>query len=252
MAEEYDFKSCHALAKIYYKPIEAALRWCNLIEHEMRILQAVGTAVLPVIGEFPQWPCLRVNAEKIYDAILNGDLVYGRDGRTVGKGEQVAKERLTVRHTDLKEWMIKNYPDQKPKFLFDEVERSTHSAINSESFVALQVENSAKQVRIDKLIKEKKAVESERDALEGERNSLRAMVDSQNQPGQRSETTYLNIIGAMLEVMLSKTPSGKSHSVFENQTAIIEALLVHYKDKPGISERTLAQKFADAKQSLAQ
>ena len=67
---------------------------------------------------------------------------------------------------------------------------------------------------------------------------------------RRAETTYLNIIGAMLELMLSKSPSGKRYSVFDNQAAIIAALLGNNEKKPGISERTLEQKFAAAKRSL--
>jgi hypothetical protein len=69
--------------------------------------------------------------------------------------------------------------------------------------------------------------------------------------GGRAETTYLNIIGAMLVLMLGKSPAGKPYSVFDNQAAIIDALLGHYEDKPGISERTLEDKFAAAKRSLA-
>lgn len=66
----------------------------------------------------------------------------------------------------------------------------------------------------------------------------------------RAETTYLNIIGAMLALMLGKSPAGKPQSIFDNQAAIIDALLGHYEGKPGISKRTLEDKFAAAKRSL--
>lgn len=55
--EIYDSKSCSALEKPYYKPIEAALRWCNLIAHESHILQVTGEALFPPASAFPQWPC---------------------------------------------------------------------------------------------------------------------------------------------------------------------------------------------------
>ena len=67
---------------------------------------------------------------------------------------------------------------------------------------------------------------------------------------QRAETTYLNIIGALLDLMLGKSPSGKPYSEFRSQEAIIDTLLAHHKGKPGIAERTLAEKFAAAKRSL--
>lgn len=66
----------------------------------------------------------------------------------------------------------------------------------------------------------------------------------------RAETTYLNIIGGLLDLMLGKSPAGKPHSVFENQSKIIESLLAHYEGKQGISSRTLEEKFAEAKRRL--
>lgn len=146
----YDSKSCNALEKPYYRPIEAALRWCGLIEEEARILTTVGDDLVPGPAVFPQWPCLRANSERILEATLNDELPYGRDGRTVRPGDQVAKHRITIRHSDLKSWMEKFYPGQKPAFLFDEIERTAHAAINADSFRALQAERDALKSRIEK------------------------------------------------------------------------------------------------------
>jgi hypothetical protein len=49
---------------------------------------------------------------------------------------------------------------------------------------------------------------------------------------------------------LGKSPAGKPQSVFDNQAAIIAALLGHHEGKPGISARTLEEKFAAGKRSL--
>lgn len=246
----YDQKSCNALQKPFYRPTEAALRWCNLAQHEAQILQSVGDDYLPRPGAFPQWPCLRVNAEKIYYAVLNRKLPYGRDGQTVEPGEQVARHRLTIQHSDLKAWMTENYPDQKPEFLFDEIERSTHKAINADSFRALQVDRDAFKARYDKLNDTHQALLEERNNIVGERNSLRAMVDKANSPDVRSETTYLNIIGGLLGLLLGKSPNGKEYSSFKSQAAIISALLAHHPSTPGITARTLEDKFPAAKRSL--
>ncbi len=67
---------------------------------------------------------------------------------------------------------------------------------------------------------------------------------------QRSETTYLNIIGALIEVMLSNSPGGRPHSVFQSQVAVIDSLLAHFPGTPGIAKRTLEEKFAEGKRSL--
>ncbi|MGH8541761.1 MAG: protein kinase [Stenotrophobium sp.] len=247
----YDAKSCNALEKPYYRPIEVAIRWCNLIQHEPEILLSVGDAPLPSPSMFPHWPCLRANAERVLEAVLDNVLPYGRDGRTVPEGEQVAKHRLTIRHADLKAWMAKHYPGQKPAFLFDETERATHAAINADSFHALQADREALVQRLEKAKSEYLKLKASYDKEQGEIASLRAMADKQSAPGERAEATYLNIIGGLLSLMLGKSPAGKPHSVFDSQAAIISALLVYHEGKPGIAARTLEEKFAAAKRSIS-
>jgi hypothetical protein len=66
----------------------------------------------------------------------------------------------------------------------------------------------------------------------------------------RAETTYLNIIGGLVNLMLGKNSLGKAQSVFRTQSAIIATLTAQYPDKHGLSERTLEDKFAAAKESL--
>lgn len=248
---DYDKKSCSSLEKAYYTPVEAALRWCNLISHEVLILEKVGMDVLPSVGMFPQWPCLRVNAEKILDAIHNGEIPYGRDGKTVREGEQVAKHRLTIRHSDLKIWMSKNYPNQKPSFLFDSVEQKLHAGITIEAYQTIEAENKRLNIRLQDAIKTFKQQKEQISELQGERDSLRQMVDN-HKPNisSRAETTYLNIIGGLLDIILGESPSGNKLSVYDNQASIISALLAYHEGKQGISPRTLEQKFSEAKKSL--
>lgn len=247
----YNSKSCSSLEKAYYTPVEAALRWCNLIAHEVLILERVGLDVLPGVGMFPQWPCLRVNAEKILDAIHNGEIAYGRDGKTVSPGEQVAKHRLTIRHSDLKAWMAKNYPNQKPSFLFDVVEQQLHAGITVDAYQTLQAENKRLNIRLANAVKTFQQQKQEISELQGERDSLRQMVDNAVQHiDGRSETTYLNIIGGLLSLMLGNSPSGRKMSEFANQGAIISAMLANFEGIPGISVRTLEGKFSEANKSL--
>ena len=195
----YNPKSCNALEKPFYTPVEAALRWCNLITHEADILARVDGEPIPPVSAFPQWPCLRANAEKIMDAILNHELSYGRDGKSVPSGEQVNKARLTVRHTDLKAWMAKHYPDQKPPFLFDEIERTTHAAITVEALQALQADRDALKARVEKaehLYRERwSKLETERD--EWRKKYEKAAADTSASPTHRG--TLLVLIGALCQ-----------------------------------------------------
>jgi hypothetical protein len=195
--ENYDSKSCNSLEKLYYHPIEAALRWCNLIDHESEILAAIGVELLPPTNAFPHWPCLRLNTEKIWVSIQDGELPYGRDGKSVVTGETVRKDRITVKHTDLRTWMQKTYPDQKPKYLFDEIERSTHSAINADTFRTLQADRYALKARIDKAEEWAKSIIAEKNDLQNQNKSLAAQVKEIDPLDTRERNTLLIIIAAL-------------------------------------------------------
>ena len=119
MSKKYLESSCHPEELAFYRPIEAAIRWCGLYAHEEKILGELGNAAVPERQQFRQWPCLRVNAEKILYAMVNGELPFGRDGRAVPLGEHVADDRKTVGHQELRAWIEEKYPQQRPAFLFD-------------------------------------------------------------------------------------------------------------------------------------
>ena len=70
-------------------------------------------------------------------------------------------------------------------------------------------------------------------------------------PSERSETTYLHIIGGLLTLVLERSPSAHPHSRFTTQESVISALVEQYGSLAGISERTLLAKFAAARRSLS-
>jgi FtsZ-binding cell division protein ZapB len=242
------WNDCNADVKPFYYPVEAAIRWCGLTKHESQILKDMGDSPLP--QPYPQWPCLRQRTELILDAMEMGDIPVGRDGTPTVKGDHVAKHRRTVRHTDLKAWMEKHNPGQKPDFLFDEVERQAHSALTLEAYQTLETERDALKTRHDALSKRFKTLREEKEAIEGERDSLKSIVGKMSEPGLRAETTYQNIIGALLNCITGKIPSSRPHPSFPTETEVIEAILLTYPKHPGLSQRTLQGKFAEAKKSL--
>lgn len=233
MDNNYDIKSCSALERLYYRPIEAALRWCNLIDHEVEILTVTGIDRFPPIAAFPMWPCLRLNAEKIFDAIQNKELPHGRDGLTVIEGDHVAPHRVTVRHNDLKIWMATHNPNAKPKFLFDEIERVTHTAINKDAFVALQVELAASKVRLGKAEIWAKDKQLEIKKLTDENKSLHSKVAINEKPLIGSERESLIKIIHALARNAYKYPSHGSlkdimHDFELNDNGVSEKTLVKY------------------------
>jgi hypothetical protein len=195
---DYNPKSCNALEKPFYAPIEAALRWCGLVAHEDMVLGALNGKLMPELGQFPHWPCLRSNAERIMDAMENGDIVYGRDGRSAPKDDHVAVNRRTVRHKDLKEWMAKHYPETKPAFLFDEIERTTHTAINADSFKALQIDRNALNARLDQAKIWYEEHKKENEILRNELLAANEKLNKLDVIEGKSRTTALQLIGGLV------------------------------------------------------
>lgn len=249
--EDDNCEQIYSYYTIYPVPVAAAL-WCGIPPNEVQEHLNASTQVWRAVYRHPYIPCLEPRCRAIHDAIERGELLVSRengisfDGRT----EQVAPDRRYVNRQHLKEWIARQFPSDKPAFLFDEIERSTHAAINADSFRALQADRDAARADLERTRKRAETQQRELEAIRGERDSLRAMVDRQTTINPRSETTYLNIIGGLLDLMLGTTPAGKRASVYESQSAIIAALIAHHSGKPGIAESTLEQKFADAKRSI--
>ncbi|CAM5552137.1 hypothetical protein [Rhodanobacter lindaniclasticus] len=68
-------------SKVFYRPIEASLRWAGLLRFEHVILASISSSRnLPQSLDCPRWGELRLYTERIYDGILNGELPFGRNG----------------------------------------------------------------------------------------------------------------------------------------------------------------------------
>jgi hypothetical protein len=264
MKKPWENDSCEtvqACYNVYHVPKAAAL-WCGVpaeqITEELSRAVPIGqsNALSRAILRHPYLKCLEPRIRAIHTAIDDGELKACReDGRKVD--EHVAYERRHVYGLDLKEWAKKIAPTERPMFLFDEIERDTHSAISAESYRVLKAAHDAKEhklsqanERICEIEYAKGQVETERDSLRKIVDSLSAQLQATGTPGVRSETTYLNIIGGLLGLMLGNSPTGVKQSVYDNQAAIISAMLAYHEGKPGIASRTLEEKFAAAKRSL--
>lgn len=235
--------------KTFYTPIEAAIRWSNLFEHEECVLGTLSPDLLPSAYDLEGWPLIRLNLDRIYDGLFNGDLPFGRNGITCADPELLSSPTVTIRHVDLRVWMVANYPDQRPDFLFDDYERLLHPAVTVDLLQALVVERDLWRSSSEACQRTNKKLRKKLDAVRSEFES--AVRSSDMSLSQRAELTYLNIIGALVQLMLSETPSGIAYSTFRSQEAIITALVAHHSGLMGITERTLHAKFAEAKRRLA-
>ena len=236
-------------SKVFYRPIEAAIRWAGLLRYEPEILASKSSIErLPSRLPCPGLEELKLYTERIYDAILNEDIPYGINGITMRDRALISSPDLTVRHTDLKDWMRRNYPEDRPCFLFSYGERMAHPCITTELGQAMLVERWALSTALRQCKQQFLAMQERYDALE-KRQTISPLC-TKCPTSDRAEATFLNIIGGLLELFLGKSPSGAPYSSFRTQEAVVFALLAHYSGAMGISERTLNGKFAVARRKL--
>ncbi|MFT0546110.1 hypothetical protein ACMHYO_07095 [Allopusillimonas ginsengisoli] len=238
-----------ARSKVYYRPIEAAIRWAGLLRHQQEILFAMSSPRnLPRTLDYPRWGELLLCMDRIYDAVINRELPYGKNGVTLNDESLLDSTELTIRHIDLKRWVRTHYPELRPGFLFSRSERIVHPIITLEAGHAMLVEREALKAQLDQRRRQLLALQA---LYEGLLKQAEAIPACTNGPiSDRAETTYLNIIGGMLTLMLGTSPSGKAYSSFRTQEAVVSALVAHHHSVMGITERTLNGKFASARRRL--
>jgi hypothetical protein len=146
--------------------------------------------------------------------------------------------------------MAKNYPDQKPAFLFDEIERTTHAAINADTFRTLQADRDALKLNLNGLETKYCTVTAENNALRKRVDDLTSDLNSAEPPGERSEKTYLNIIFALLDCIQGDVPGIERHPGFKSEAKLIEVISAKYLGFAGLTKRTLEDKFAAAKKNF--
>lgn len=245
-----DPKPTTQLRKVFYRPIEAAIRWSNLQTAEDEILRLVDAVRNLPLSDLDLWPGLRLNAERLYDAIANGELACGIDGITVKATLAFDHPKLTIRHVDLREWMIRFYPNERPMFLFGNANERREKTPERPRTRALQSDSHDQHLTRGSL--ELRGGQLEADHSDGSGTRSADPPDA-TALSPRAEATYLHIIGALLKLFLLHSPSGERYSRFKTQESIITALVAHFgRDLMGISERTLHAKFAQANRTIDQ
>ena len=237
------------VSKVYYRPIEAAIRWAGLLKHKKEILRLISwPRHLPMTLDFPGWTELRLCTERIYDAIFNGELPYGCNGITQNDKALWDSPDLTIRHVDLKRWMRDQYPEHRPAFLFSRRERIAHPIITLETGQAMLVERKAMKAELKQCRRQLEMLQEQHHVLSKQIEVTSAC--NEYSITNRAESTYQHIIGGMLDLMLGQSPAGTPYSCFKTQEAIVSALIAHHDGIMGITERTLNGKFAQARRRM--
>ncbi len=225
--------------KVSYRPIEAAIRWSGLEKFERRILEKAGANHVPKHEDFPRWPVLILNAERIVDAMENGELRFNGIG-VDHEANCPCPADVRIRHVDLRAWMQKFYPDQRPAFLYGKLERSIAPGVSAAAFHSVVVEREALRTALNLA-----HAEIEHHRKIGKRSLPETPLT------RRSEQTYTHIVGGLLTLLLGQSPAGTPYSSFKTMEAIISALIAHHGNLQGISERTLWTKLGAAKREVA-
>ena len=258
MTKPWESDNCTAMRAHYavYSIPQAAALWCGVPENQVEeivreALQLSHTGLGRSIWRHPAVPCLEPRSRAIAEAIESGALPHGReDGATVAPGDHVAYERRRFFGRDLKVWMEKAFPNERPEFLFDDIERSTHTAISADAYRALKAEHDKLASRLENAIAEFKKLREQKESIEAERDSLKAMVDKLGVPGERAESTYQNIIAALLDCIAGNLPDVDKHPSFPSEARLIDAIDGHFRGYGGLSKSNLSRKFPEAKRAL--
>ncbi len=258
MKKPWETDSCASMKAHYavYSIPHAAALWCGVPEDQLsEVIQVATQLSLSGLGRsiwtHPAVPCLEPRSRAIAEAIEDGSLPHGReDAQPVANGEHVAYERRHFFGRDLRKWMEKAFPNEKPAFLFDDIERSSHTAISADAYRALKADRDTLKNRIEKATESYKALRHEKEAIEAERDSLKVMMDKIGVPGERAESTYQNIIAALLDCIAGNLPEVEKHSSFASEAKLIEAIDEHYRGYGGLSKSNLSRKFPEAKRAL--
>lgn len=234
-----------------YHPIDAAILWCDLSEHEGEILQVDLSQPGSLRKHFPQWPNLHDHVECIYDAILSGELPATYLGQPVTPDSHVHRVYYSIRRTDLLVWFLRSLPDQKPAFLF--AQNADHSeCVSLDAHLAKQAQLDFALSTLEQLQQTYAAAADEMAALSTLNDKLKARLDSLGIPSETSEAMQNRLIGALLETTLGKNQNGKQQSIYSSQAALVQAILLRFPGVEGLSKSTIDRRFSDARRLLAQ
>lgn len=237
--------------KTDYHPIEAALHWCGLTDHASEILAVAFSDPNKLIGLFQQWPHLHSYTERIYDAIACGELSAWYLGRLFRPDDQVNRAYLTVRCADLRIWVTRFYPDDKPRFLFA-VNDEHMQCVSLGTYLAQKSERDAAERELMKMRQTHVVITTEMQSQISELQTLVARLSLGDIPSDQSAMVLYVIIGSVLAVTVGKSPDGQVQSIYKNQSALVDEINRRLGKIPGLSKSTLDRKFAEARRCLEQ
>lgn len=137
-----------------------------------------------------------------------------------------------------------HFPHLLPEKLTGRPTSATNTAISADAYHALKTERDELEQRLENTNRELEKLRSEKGAIE------KSMVDKTGIPGKRAESTYQNIIAALLDCIAGNLPNIEKHPSFPSEAKLIEAIGDHFQGYSGLSKSNLSRKFPEAKRAL--
>ena len=240
-----DMKSLMAV----YTILEAAALWCGVTKQALPEVirdsdQISNTGMGRGIYRHPYYSCIEPYTRAIAQAVDDRSLPHTReDGKVLTENDMVAHERRHVTGVALKKWIATAFPEKRPPFLFDDLERDTHTSISADSYRALKADRDAQKLRISNAEVEYRKLQAKNIELINELNNLRGKVGSSSNTHPRTEASYQRLIGALLGIV-----DGTSHiKNYVNDAQLIRELGAYYKGYEGFSKRGLEERLPECR-----
>jgi hypothetical protein len=225
MTEILKNDDCTAMKAHYavYSVPEASALWCNIDKNQVKkilseVVQLSDTGYGRGVWLHDDVPCLEPRSRAIVDAILSGALPHGReDGVTVDSNDGVAAERRHILGRDLKRWMEVELPNEKPKFLFDDIERNSRSDITIESYQALLADRDALKLRIDKAVISFADLRNEKLTVENELEEVKKQLSMCNHIKTPKNSDELSANGYWIELTNLATKAINEYPIWKSK-----------------------------------
>jgi len=228
-----DVKARYAL----YSVARAAALWCgvtdDLIEQVLNEASPISeTGLGRCIVSHPDAPCIEPRCRAIAEAIESGLLPHCREnGKLVDTGEHAAYERWHISGRALKTWIEEEFPNDKPAFLFDDIERNSHSAITTDAYRTLKADRDALKIRVDNAIEEFKSLRQKKESIEADRDLLQKKLEDISLPNKESDhssllnSVYWRKLGALADHAIEAYPSWKDKQRIVQKTGNLQTWL---------------------------
>ena len=203
--------SCEAMKSLMaiYTILEAAALWCGIKKQDLpdvisKADQISTTGIGRSIYKHPYISCIEPFTRAIAQAVDDRSLPHCReDGKVLGESDMAAHERRHVTGVALKKWIETAFPNDRPSFLFDDLERDTHTSISADAYRVLKIDRDALKIRIINAELEYRKLQSETRQLFEELNRLNSKLGSSNVTAT-TKRNYELMIGLLTKALADK------------------------------------------------